>query len=291
MSDTASAATEIVADVAEEVAEQATQIAEVSRGMTGRSVSMLFGGFVVGAGVGGTLVYIFSQRKFETKYSQMAGEEIASMREHYAQKALAAEANAGKRDLRELVEERGYTPAEDEEPEELDTSQPPMAVAPPKAVVEAAQESEQEDVPAEPIETNIFRDVAEDRVDVEYEWIRSEERARRSPDRPYVIHVDEKDEIDTYDQVTYTYYEEDDVLCNETDEVIDKDARERLVGDANLERFGHGSGDSEVVFIRNDQMEMIIEVNRSPNSYLEEVHGLQHSEEPRRRGRVSFDDD
>jgi hypothetical protein len=108
-----------------------------------------------------------------------------------------------------------------------------------------------------------------------------------------VIHREERDEADAYDSVTFTYYEADDVICNERDEVIPEGDRERIFGEANLEKFGHGSGDATTVYIRNDQLEMDIEVIRSPNSYAEEVHGfepeIKHSH--RRRERTPSDDE
>lgn len=290
---TSEAATEVVAEVAEEVADQATHVAEVSRGLSGRSVGLVFGGFAVGAGLGAALGYIYAQRRLEAKYSEIAAEEIAEMQEHYNRKAVALEAEGGKGDLEEIVRERGYVP----EPEE--SSRPPMAVAPPAPVVVAAEEAKDEEAevppPAdedpEPEVRNIFTEHADPPED---EWDWHKERSQRSPLRPYVIHLEERDEHDAYDGVTFTYYEQDDVVCNERDEVIDEADREKIIGETNLEKFGHGSGDHDIVYIRNDKLEMDIEVVKSPNSYAEEVHGfeppeIRHSD--RRRGRATFDDD
>lgn len=288
------AATEAVAEVAEEVADQATNVAEVSRGLSGRDVGLVFGGLVVGAGIGGAITYFVLGRKLETKYSEIAAEEVAQMREHYNQKAVALEAEAGKGDLADIVRERGYAT----EPEEEST--PPMAMAPPASVVEAAEEAkedEEAEVPPpadedpEPRVRNIFEEHA-DQVEDEWDW--HKERSQRSPLRPYVIHIEERDEHDAYDGVTYTYYEQDDVVCDERDEVIDEKRREEIIGEDNLSKFGHGSGSASIVYVRNDKLEMDIEVVQSPNSYAEEVHGfeppeIRHSD--RRRGRVQFDDD
>lgn len=276
-------ATEVVAEVAEEVAEQATHIAEVSRGFSGHDAGLIFGGFVFGAGVGGTLAYIFAKRQLETKYKQIASEEISEMSQHYRDKALALDSEANKSDLEELVRERGYS---------SDASEPPMAVTPPTAVVEAAQIEEEEvqaeAVPEEPEVRNVFRD-----AEVADNWDWHKERARRSPRKPYVIHIEERDEQQAYDGVTFTYYEDDDVVCNERDEPLDEADRERILGEENLAKFGHGSGDASVVYIRNDQLEMDIELIRSPNSFAEEVHGfepeIRHMH--RHRGRPRFDDE
>jgi hypothetical protein len=288
---------EVVAEVAEEVADQATHVAEVSRGLSGRDFGLVFGGLVVGAGIGGALGYIFAERKLDAKYAEIAAEEVAEMREHFHAKEVAREQEAGKGDLEEIVRERGYIPDEEE------GSAPPMVVTPPTAVVERAEEvrdEEAEPEPAaeaeavdeapEPVTRNVFRDQAAPPKD---EWDWHKERSQRSPLRPYVIHREERDEADAYDSVTFTYYEADDVICNERDEVIPEGDRERIFGEANLEKFGHGSGDATTVYIRNDQLEMDIEVIRSPNSYAEEVHGfepeIKHSH--RRRERTPSDDE
>lgn len=286
MSDTADVATEVVAEVADEVAEQATHVADISRGFSGRSISLALGGFVVGAGLGAAAGYIFCKRQLESKYYQKAADEIAEMREEYHRKAVALENKVEKPKLEDIVREQGYST--EERP-----TQPPMAVTPPHTVVEAVQDDEEsKPEPTEPETRNTFQEFGDESRD-EDEWDWHKERSRRSPRRPYVIHIDEKEERDTYDELTFTYFEDDDVLCNERDEIVDAEDREKIIGAANLSKFGHGSGDPEVVYIRNDQLEMVIEVSRSPNSYAEEVHGfepeIQHSD--RRRGRIPFDDE
>jgi len=79
-----------------------------------------------------------------------------------------------------------------------------------------------------------------------------------------------------------TYYTKDDVVCNERDEILAHEERETLIGEGNLERFGHGSGDEEIVFVRNDKLEILFEICRSENSYAEEVAGFSHDDLPYR---------
>lgn len=241
---------------------------------------LVLGGVVIGIGLGAAGGYFFARRRLETKYNQIAEEAIAEMREHYQNKILSVENTTQKPDLEEVVREQGY-------------SQPPMAVTPPSAIVDAletAQEEEHENPTrfddAEPEVRNVFAQADDD-------WDFHAERTRRSPMRPYIIHRDEREEQQAYDEVTYTYYEEDDVLCNERDEIIGKDERDALIGEKHLGQFGHGSGDANLVYIRNDRLEMQMEVVRSPNSYTEEVRGLQHTDNSvhRRRTRRSFDDE
>lgn len=278
-----SEATEVVA---EEVAEQATHVAAVSRGLSGRSLGLALGGFVVGAGLGATAGYILASRRLEAKYRQIADDEIEEMREHYYRKDVAREK---KDDLEDIIRDKGYSSPE--------PSEPPMAVTPPSAVVEAAKEDEDE-----PVETEAVREEPEVRNAFEEfgdqtrspdDWDYHKERSRRSPLRPYVIHIDEVEEKDTYDKVTFTYFADDDVLCDETDDPVSKEDRERMVGEANLDKFGHGSPEPDVVYIRNDKLDTVFVVNRSPNSFAEEVHGfepeIRHAD--RRRGRLAFDDE
>lgn len=281
--------TEGAVELLDETVDRAKEIARL-RFIQGTGVGLL-----VGVGAGAVAGFIFAQRRLETKYNEIAAEEIAEMRDHYYAKDVARENAEEKGDLESIIRERGYIP---EQPEE--TATPPMAVTPPSAVSQRAQEiAESEDEAAgeppdvdedpEPEVRNVFRD----RIPPEDEWDMHKERSQRSPLKPYVIHRDEREEREAYDAVTFTYYEADDVVCNERDEVQSAEDRERIIGEANLEKFGHGSGDATVVYVRNDQLEMDIEVIHSPNSYAEEVHGLEpeikHSD--RRRGRASFDDE
>lgn len=287
-------ASDVILDGAGEVVDGVVQMA---RGFSGLALS---GAFVAGAVAGGAAGYFVCKRMLETKYSEIAAEEIAEMQQHYNDKVVALQGAATKPGLEALVRDQGY--AQDEEK----ASQPPMAVSPPSAVTEAAQEAQEEQpqqarvkvdgVPVEqpqPTEArNIFQEHGDDQRPPDA-WDYAKERAQRSPLRPYVIHIDERQEHDAYEGVTFTYYEEDDVLCNERDDAIDEADRERIVGETNLERFGHGSGDSDIVYIRNDQLSMDIEVVRSEGSFLKEVHGIEpeikHAD--RRRERRSFDDD
>jgi len=256
-------ATEAVAEMAEEVAEQSLEFADAARGVDSGRLALAFGAFLFGAGVGGGLTYLLARKRLEVKYAQIAEEEIEGMREHYRAKTRALEAEAAKRPVKDLVEELGYSPAE------ADNTKPPMVVQPPDAVKEAAEEEAEPEVEVH----NVFADHEGEVVD--FEWDYQKEKRKRSPDIPYVIHYDERDEME-YQVVTLTYYEGDDVVCNERDEIIDPADRDGMFGEANLERFGHGSNDPSVVYVRNDTLELVYEVVKSPNSYSEEVHGIRH---------------
>jgi hypothetical protein len=282
-----------VADGMHVVGEEALALEEATRGLEAMNLAYFGLGLAIGAATAGFAAWKIAYRKAEEKYNLIAAEEIAEMTEHFYRKEMARDAEQEKGDLRTLVKDRGYVPEEEQ-------TTPPMAVTPPSAVVERAEEANEEDEVEEPPapeederpqEQNVFRDVA---VEEEEEWDWHKERSRRSPLRPFVIHRDEREEHEAYEGVFYTYYEKDDVVCDERDDVIDEDRRAELIGEENLEKFGHGSGDPTVVYVRNPKLEIDMEICKSPNSYAEEVHGVEptikHSHR-RRGGRARFDDE
>lgn len=268
----------------DEAVEAATEFVE-SIDPGGKGFALALGALLLGAGIGGGVGYILANRRLRTKYAEIADAEIEMMRKHYIAKGVAVEAAQGKGNLSEIVKEKGYT-----SPEPTMSASPPMAVQPPSRVIiaedEAAGESPDDSAMAEDdvegpngvkvIERNVFRDRQRERErHVRHEWNAAEERKRRSPDRPYVIHQDERYDLEGYSEVSYTYYAEDDVLCDERDEPVDPEIRDNLIGEENLERFGHGCDDPMIVHIRNDNLEIVYEIIKSPNSFSVEVHGME----------------
>lgn len=98
----------------------------------------------------------------------------------------------------------------------------------------------------------------------------------RSEDEPYVIslaefHNDEED----FDKVTLRYFEEDETLASELNSRNDDSSIPLdTVGVKNLLRFGVGSEDEDIVYIRNEGLTSDFEVIRDEGSYTEKVLGL-----------------
>ncbi len=122
------------------------------------------------------------------------------------------------------------------------------------------------------------------------DWDWDAEKSNRDSDQPYILHVDEyvADEKDWDSQSTLTWYEGDRVLADSSDTPIyDPD---RMIGEL---KFGHGSGDPNVVFVRNEKLQAEYEILRDPNKYVDVVLGgqlehefetgdLKHSRQPRK---------
>lgn len=129
-----------------------------------------------------------------------------------------------------------------------------------------------DDVPHQPhrSQTHPFERLELDKI----EWSYEAERATRTDTAPYILHRDEFfGEEMGFDQSTWTYYEGDDILVDETDTPVYN--YQENTGEL---KWGHGSGDENVVYIRNEDMKAEYEVVRNEGHYSVEVLGLELEE-------------
>ena len=128
------------------------------------------------------------------------------------------------------------------------------------------------DVEEELLTTNVFQSDDED------EWDYEDELSQRSEEEPYIIHRDEYDENEEdYSTSTLTYYEGDNILCDEHDVPVYKP--DKVVGKL---IFGHGSRDPSICFIRNDNLQALYEVIVDHGFFQTEVLGQQIEHSNRR---------
>lgn len=232
-------------------------IEQVTRRLTSREVSFFTIGTGIGIAGGFALGYFVAEKHFQTKYEKIAALDIKAMREHYNQKLVAnqnLEKPSVEERLKEVVVEERYTSVEQE----------------------AIEETEAET-------RNVFE---------MQEWDYEIELSKRSPDVPYIIHYDEfRENPKEHTQITCTYYEVDDVLADVRDEMVED--MDRVVGLGNLGHWGHGSNDPNVVYVRNEELDLDIEVCRDPGSFHQQAgRDIRHSSfEKRRRPKRGFDDD
>lgn len=102
-------------------------------------------------------------------------------------------------------------------------------------------------------------------------WDYEVEQSQRSKDKPYIISQAEYlvDEMD-YRQETLTYYRGDDILADMTDTPLFN--YKETTGEL---KFGHGSNDPNVVFVRNDKLEMEWEILLHSGRFEVEVLGYE----------------
>jgi hypothetical protein len=245
--------------VVEEVATNLEEVAAVTRKLDPRALAFLGIGVGVGVAIGFYWGYKANRKKIEAEVLKEAEEQILEIREYYQSKILAAEP---KPELEDIVEERGYST--EPEPERMLRPPVPITIPSPPPIV-----------------------VYEGGKDKDSGWDYSVEVAKRTPDEPYVIHQDEfKNSQHGYDQTTYTYWAADDVLTDTDNRPLPHS--DLIVGQENL-KWGHGTDDIDVVFVRNDKLNLDMEICRDHRSYEQEIlgihpqadDGLEHSDQSR----------
>lgn len=226
---------------------------------------------VASAGAGATLGYLEADKRAKAKYEQLAEEEIAEAKRFYAKLHKEGDFAQPETALEKyMAQVQDYT--SEAEVTVTDGSETGVAVA------ETVEETD-DGVEIQERAVNIF---ASSEPVVEDDFDYDAELESRTKDEPYVIANEEFYENEPeYEQNTLTYFEGDDVLVDDKDQPIED--TDRTVGNANLLRFGHGSKDQNVVYIRNDRMQMDFEVLRSRGDYVKEVLGfIEHSDRPGR---------
>lgn len=108
----------------------------------------------------------------------------------------------------------------------------------------------------------IYENIINHESYAKYSNKKEEEKEDMNYDKPYVISPEEFDELDDYEAVSLTYYN-DGVLTDDLDNVIED--VEHIVGVESLKRFGEYEDDS--VFVRNDALKCDYEILADERNY------------------------
>lgn len=207
----------------------------------------------IAAGITGTISgacfaaagYYFAVNRLEKKYAEKLVEEIRATKEFYA--------NLNKK-------------AKFETPQDAVKALLPKAAEAIKSynktftVVDENKEFVEETI------NNVFAEDTETTIP-------ELEKRNRTEEAPYILEKEEFFNSDSdYTQSTVTYFAGDGVLIDSREDVIEE--VDRTVGERNLSRFGHGSGDPKVLYVRNDVLEIEFEILLSNGKYSKEVAGL-----------------
>ena len=252
------AAGALAEEVVEEVATNLEEVAQATRQLDARALGYLGIGIGVGVVVGFYFGHKWNREKIRAEAFKASEEEVEAIRETYRRKELVA---VDKPTVEQIIEERGYsTHADLERP----LPAPVPIIETPSALVAA---------PDEPV-VPVVEDTGKNK---DLGWSYPVELARRSPDAPYIIHQDEFSNSEHgYEKVVYTYWSGDDVLTDEDNQPLVNGVD--IVGADNL-KWGHGADDFNVVFVRNDKLNLEAEICRDPRSWEEEVGGLDGPED------------
>lgn len=249
---------------------------------------ILAGASVASAAIGSGVTYVVMHKRLEKKFGAISEREISEAKDFYEQQFKLNKVGPFS-DPETLAEVLVPEEAADAVTETLQKASAALHTYKPTEVVDynsisTEARTERTD---EPVVEEV---VVEEKVTVKNifqnepgEWNQELEEAKRNPLFPYIISHEEFLECEyDYEQVQLTYFEGDDVLMGSDDRPIDDTAS--VVGDENLNRFGYGSNDRNIVYIRNENITLDMEVLRSEGKYHEEVLGfMEHSEGPRIR--------
>jgi hypothetical protein len=288
---------ETVANVVEAVEDTVETVERIPKlrlnGTTKKQQIIILSVTALAAGlVGGGVSHILTKRHVTAKFEQLMEDEVELTKKFYEDKeaknklkkegaysdpvALLEVVTDEVKEYTDTVEELKYQASNE-------FAAPPVSPENPLTVVEPE--------PVEVVEVketvevrNIFKDAKSANSYFDYE----EEVAKRTPNKPYIITHDEFMNAERdYTQVTLTYFEGDDVLTDEQDAPVED--VEGTVGEQNLFRWGHGSKDNNIVYIRNERLELEFEVLRSNGDYAKEVLGfIEHSDRPGKQGVRKF---
>lgn len=151
----------------------------------------------------------------------------------------------------------------------IDTRPQPIHVTPGSNIIENIINEE------EPIEIVSDAEFANNDND----WNNDEELSKRGKEEPYILHKDEfyADER-SYHQTTLTYYAGDDIMADQDETPVYN--YQTVTGPL---KFGHGSHDPNVFYVRNDKRKEEYEIVRDEGLYSVEVLGLDIENNERAR--------
>lgn len=257
--------------VIEEVATNLDEAASAVRMLDARIMGAFTFGVVTGTVVGFVWGYRYNKTKLRAEIKKESEEEIAQMREYFQQRMIALQGEADKKQSAEvIVEERGYRPTGPAivtgsplSKNEQERVEPQRPLPPPVPIIENFPDQED---PNRPLDTP--------------GWDYRTENLKRTqnPKLPYIIHMDEfNQDLPGYIKTTYTYYPVDNILTDEDGSILQN--RDELIGVDTLQMFGHGSDDVDIVHVRNNRLQLQIEIDRLPGrSYEEDVMGLSRED-------------
>lgn len=253
--------TDTLLDEAEEVIDNLASMVDQTTTVVKNNPIVLAGVAVVALGVGGYLGYLYGVKRTSLKYEAIMEKEIHEAKVFYKRLAKTGEYQSPESTVEALVPEEVVEAISTYQGKTKDRAVPYNKIShvpPPPVVVAETVE----------VTKNVFEVHTDPR-----DWDLHEELSTRDTTKPYVISFEEFNENEEgHEQATLAYFAGDDTIVDQKDQPIDN--TEYFVGDDNLLRFGHGSNDRNVVYVRNERLSMDFEIIRTGGSYSKDVLGL-----------------
>lgn len=226
--------------------------------------------FLVGVGIGSAVTYKVTVAKMQYRFDDLLEAEIEKTKEYYSRRNMTGDYSDPVKAAEKLLGEDRVAKDAHDALREYQGGEGVVGDSPESR--EEVEELVREEV-RQSKRRHIFEASAED-----FNW--DEETAYReslSDAEPYIITFEEHMEDEELETSRLTYYEGDDTMADEEDKALTDDQEEVLIGD-NL-RFGYGSKDPNIVYVRNPRVGLNMEIVRSTGSYAVEVLGLDKEPE------------
>ncbi len=212
--------------------------------------------FLGGAATGALICFAILKEKYET----LANEEIENIKNYY-QKEMEKIDDAYEEELDNLINTMNRDIYEHHKREEK------------KTYVDYVKKYSPDEIVKDKYYDMPYPDVIDEDYHEDDELPEDPPENDLQCEKPFVISREEFDEEYLhFDKITITYYEKDDVLADEQDEIIPD--VEAIVGYDSLSRFGDMSDDDCIVYVRNVRLGADYEIILAQESYAESVLGI-----------------
>lgn len=267
-----------VFDAVETISEETSEVVEVVR----NNPVILVGVALVAGSIGAFVGYKVAEKRLSTKFDKLLAEELEKTKEHYSAITKTGDYETPESTAAILISEEEreeFTKISSEYEQESNEF----------AGVSVQEKSKTLDSDGDEVEVTKTRNIFVDGRPIE-EFDYEAEEENRSGDHPYVISMEEffENEPD-HIQFSMVYYEGDGVLTDDSDEIVEHVSE--YIGEENLTRFGYGSKDRNMVYIRNEKTNADYEIARSAGHYVTEVLGMDEEPEQRVKNRKFRGDD
>lgn len=252
-------ALDTVSDTLDVVESQVERVVTVTK----NNPWMIVGAFALGAGIAGFFAYKWAEKKVTLHYEELITEEIEQARTFYSRLNKEGSFETPEAAVAALAPEK----AADALISYSGTQKVPYN-KPGEIVVTTPVEDPRPDV------RNVFADRGDPR---DWDYVAEQRYREENPGVPYVISSEEFEENpDHHEQITLTYFAGDEILADETDKVVED--IDQTVNVSSLSRFGEGSQDNKVVYVRNERISADFEILLSEGAYSVEVLGAVEGE-------------
>lgn len=188
---------------------------------------------VIGLGIGGAIGWVGCKKRYE----EVVNEEIDSMKEHFEKKYIQFVNEIEEETKKEKEQEQ----VKEEKPEEPDY----------QGIIKKLNYNQ--------FSTKSTKPVVEDK----------EPEMTLETSKPRLITQDEFIDNNGYEKVVLSYFEDDEILMDATDNVLENGIM--IIGEENLQEFGIIEEEEDTIYVRNDLMGCDYEVVMENGSYADYI--------------------